>query len=74
MLTLKEAFNGMMPGYFGISHEFTGTSDHVMIEAGFKNVSCATGIVTAPNSAVLGLIPLQLVGAGIVVHITAVGK
>lgn len=34
----------------------------------------ATGIVTAPNSAVLGLIPLQLVGAGIVVHITAVGK
>lgn len=41
MLTLTEAFNGMMPGYFGISHEFTGTSDHVMIEAGFRTVSVA---------------------------------
>lgn len=34
----------------------------------------ATGIVTSPSTAVLGLIPLQLVGAGVVVHITAVGK
>ena len=41
MLTLTEAFNGMMPGYFGISHSFTGTSDHVMIQSGFKNVSVA---------------------------------
>lgn len=41
MLMLTEAFNGMMPGYFGISHQFTGTSDHVMIQAGYKNVSVA---------------------------------
>lgn len=34
----------------------------------------ATGIVTSPTTAVLGLIPLQLVGAGVIVHITAVGK
>lgn len=34
----------------------------------------ATGIVTSPSTSVLGLIPLQLVGAGVVVNITAVGK
>lgn len=38
------------------------------------STTSATGIVTSPSTAVLGLIPLQLVGAGIVVHITAVGK
>src|SRR5438105_2602164 len=37
-------------------------------------LSIATGIITAPNSAVLGLIPLQLVGAGVVVHVTAIGS
>jgi hypothetical protein len=36
--------------------------------------TAAQGIVTAASGAVLGLLPLQLVGAGVVVHITAVGK
>lgn len=36
-------------------------------------LTSATGIVTAPQSAVLGLIPLQLVGAGVVVQVIAVG-
>lgn len=38
------------------------------------STTSATGIVTAPQSALLGLIPLALVGAGVVVHVTAVGK
>lgn len=36
--------------------------------------TAAQGIVTAASGAVLGLLPLQLVGAGVVVHVTAVGK
>ncbi len=34
----------------------------------------AQGIVTAASGAVLGLLPIQLVGAGVVVHVTATGK
>lgn len=38
------------------------------------STTSATGIVTSPSSSVLGIIPLQLVGAGVVVHVTAIGK
>ena len=41
---------------------------------GTPSSTSATGIVTSPSTAILGLIPLQLVGAGVVVHITAVGR
>ena|SRR5213079_3397884 len=36
--------------------------------------SSASGIVTTANGAILGVIPLQLVGAGVAVHVTAIGK
>lgn len=39
-----------------------------------STTTSATGIVTAASGAVLGLIPLQLVGAGVVVHVTVTGK
>lgn len=37
-------------------------------------LNSATGIVTAASGAVLGLIPIQLVGAGVIVHVIAVGN
>jgi hypothetical protein len=41
MLSLVESFNGLAPGYFGISLSFTGTSEPVMIQAGYKDISVA---------------------------------
>lgn len=41
MLSLVESFNGLAPGYFGISLSFTGTSEPIMIQAGYKDISVA---------------------------------
>jgi hypothetical protein len=41
MLSLTESLNGLAPGYFGISIVFSGTSEPVMIQAGYSGVSVA---------------------------------
>ena len=41
MLSLTESFNGLAPGYFGIGLSFSETSEPVMIQAGYKDISVA---------------------------------
>lgn len=41
MQVLQEAVNGMGPGFYGIALSFSGTSDPVVIQAGYKTVSVA---------------------------------
>lgn len=41
MLRLTEAFNGLAPGYYGISLSFSGTSEPIMIQPGYKDISVA---------------------------------
>lgn len=41
MITLIEAYNGMAPGNFGISVNFSGTSDWVMLPSNLDYVSVA---------------------------------
>lgn len=41
MLTLIEGYHGLAPGTYGLSVLFTGQSDYIMLQAGYKEISVA---------------------------------